>query len=207
MKYDQIYKNKNVWGDQPNEFLKKIYSRLNAGANFLDLGCGQGRDVLFMLLKGFKVTAIDSSPEGIKKVKELIHAKKLSSVNIDLFCEDIKNFNILKNKYDLINAFNSLQFIPKRNVLKIISNIKSNIKDGGYIIISCFTTSDPLYKKRNNNTHCFFEPRELKKIFSDFNIIEYKEETIKDKGHPCNPRPHTHGIVKMIAQKIKNIPK
>lgn len=207
MNYDQIYKNKNVWGNQPNELLKKIYKRLNAGANFLDLGCGQGRDALFMALKGFKVTAIDRSQEGIKKIKEFIQAKKLSPVNINLFCEDIRNFNIEKNKYNLINAFNSLQFIPKKDALKIIGNIKSSVKNNGYIIISCFTTSDPLYKKRNNHTHCFFKPQELKKIFSDFNIIKYKEEIIKDKGHPGNPEPHTHGVVKMIAQKIKNIPK
>jgi len=94
-----------------------------------------------------------------------------------------------------------------KQALELIDKMKTAIKNKGYVIISGFTIDDPLYKKRNNHTHCFFEPQELKKIFSDFNIIEYKEEIIKDKGHPGNPEPHTHGIVKMIAQKIKNIPK
>lgn len=203
MKYNQIYKNNNVWGNQPNELLQKIYSQLNTGANFLDLGCGQGRDSLFMLQKGFKVDAIDNSQEGINKIKEFIQANNLPIDNINLFCNDIKNFNITKNKYDITNAFNSLQFLSKKEALKIIEDIKCNIKNNGYVIISGFTVNDPLYKKMNNDGRCFFESQELRKIFSDFNIIEYKEDIIEDKGHPGSPEPHQHGVVKIIAQKNK----
>ena len=206
MKYNQIYKNKNVWGNQPNELLQKIYEHLKAGSYFLDLGCGQGRDSLFMLRKGFKVDAIDNSQEGINKIKKFVQSNNLPVVNINLFCSDIRNFNILKNKYDIINAFNSLQFLPKKEALKIIINIKSNIKNNGHVIISGFTTNDPLYKKMNNDKRCFFEPQELKKIFFDFHVIEYKEKIIEDKGHPGSPEPHQHGIVKIIAQKIKIAP-
>lgn len=49
MNYNKIYKNNsNVWGSKPNELLQKIYSQVDAGSEFLDLGCGQGRDSLFM---------------------------------------------------------------------------------------------------------------------------------------------------------------
>jgi len=207
MKYNQIYKNKNVWGEQPNELLQKIYRRLNTSTDFLDLGCGQGRDSLFMLKNGFRVDAVDNSQEGINKIKKFIKTNNLPVANINLFYSDVRNFNILKNKYDIINAFNSLQFLPKKEVQEMIENIKSNIKDKGYVIISGFTTYDPLYKKINNEKRCFFKPQELKNIFFDFHIIEYKEKIIEDKGHPGSPEPHQHGIVQLIAQKIKNSPK
>ncbi len=203
MKYNQIYKNNNTWGKHPNELLQKICNLFNIGANFLDLGCGQGRDSLFMLQKGFKVDAVDNSQKAIEQIKKSIQADSLPIANINLFCSDISSFDITKNKYDIINAYNSLQFLPKKEALKMIESIKSNIKDNGYVIISGFTTSDPFYKKINNDKRCFLGPQELRKIFSDFNVIEYKEEIIKDKGHPGSPEPHTHGIVKMIAQKTK----
>ncbi|MDD5043114.1 MAG: methyltransferase domain-containing protein [Patescibacteria group bacterium] len=203
MEYNQIYKNNNVWGRKPNELLKKIYNQLDTGSKFLDLGCGQGRDVLFMLREGFKVTAVDNSREGIKKIKESIRANNLPTDQINLFCDDIKNFNIQKNKYNIINAFNSLQFLPKKEALKIIERIKKNIKNKGYIIISGFTVDDPLYKKKTADKSCFFEPQELKNIFSDFNIIFYEEKSTTDEGHPGNPEPHTHDVVKIIARKIK----
>lgn len=203
MGYNQIYQNNNIWGKQPNELLQKIYNQLNAGANFLDLGCGQGRDSLFMLQKGFKVDAVDNVQEGINKIQNFIQINSLPVDNINLFYSDIRNFNIAKNKYDIINAFNSLQFLPKKTALKIIEDIKYNIKNNGYVIISGFTVDDPLYKKINNDKRCFFESQELRKIFSDFNIIKYKEDIIKDKGHPGSPEPHQHGVVKIIAQKNK----
>jgi cyclopropane fatty-acyl-phospholipid synthase-like methyltransferase len=149
MKYDKIYKNNNVWGRKPNELLQKINGQIDVGSEFLDLGCGQGRDSLFMLKKGFKVTAIDNSREGIKKIKESIRANNLSISDINLLCKDIKAFKIKKNKYTIINAFNSLQFILKKDVLKLIEKIKKSVKSRGYIIVSGFTVHDPFYNKMN----------------------------------------------------------
>lgn len=139
----------------PNELLQKICKQFNADAEFLDLGCGQGRDALFMLQKGFKVTAVDNSQEGIEKIKEVIKTNNLPLSHINLFCEDIKTFNIEKEKYVIINAFNSLQFLPKQDALKLIDKIKKNIKNKGYIIISSFTEDDPLYKKDVYSNRCF----------------------------------------------------
>lgn len=198
---DHSETNKSIEGIEPNELIQKIYHQFKANSYFLDLGCGKGRDSLFMLQNGYKVDAIDRSQENISKIEELIKINKLPSNNINLYCGDIRNFSISKNKYDIINAFNSLQFLPKRDALKIINDIKNNIKNEGYVIISSFTTSDPLYKKMSNNERCFFEPQELKNLFSDFNIIEYREQLIEDKGHPGSPLPHIHGMVRLIAQK------
>lgn len=202
MKYNQIYKNnENVWGSKPNELLQKIYGLVDVGLEFLDLGCGQGRDALFMLQNGFKVTAVDNSKEGIKKIREFVRTNNYPLSNINLFCEDIRTFDIEEDKYAVINAYNSLQFLPKKDALELIHKIKNAIKNKGYITISGFTVEDALYQKTSNDNHCFFEPQELKKIFSDFGIILYEEKTITDKGHQGKPEPHTHSVVKIIARK------
>jgi cyclopropane fatty-acyl-phospholipid synthase-like methyltransferase len=82
MKYDEIYQVKDVWGKEPNKLLQMIFTELEPGAEFLDLGCGQGRDSLFMWQKGFKVTAVDRSVEGLKSLVEavkIIHTTLKSS--------------------------------------------------------------------------------------------------------------------------------
>ncbi len=94
-----------------------------------------------------------------------------------------------------------MQFLSKKDGLKVINNIKKNIKINGYIIISGFTIFDFFYKNENLN-NCFFNKNELKEIFSEFNIIQYKEEIIEDKGHFGFNKPHKHAIVEIIAQKI-----
>lgn len=201
MSYDQLYKDNIVWGHQPNELLIQVFAMISDDIQFLDLGCGQGRDVLFMLANGFKVSGVDKSQEGLRQIKDLVKEKGIPIANLNLICEDIADFNIEENKFDIISAYNSLQFLPKDYALLVLESIKSNLKKNGYIIISAFTVDDPGYKKVGNTGHCFFNHGELREIFSDFNIILYKEEIVNDIGHPGSPNPHIHGVVKMLAQK------
>lgn len=200
MKYDTIYqKNKNVWGKQPNTLLQKIYTKVDGTAEFLDLGCGQGRDSLFMLQKGFSVTAVDNSKEGIKKIREDIKNNSLQADKISLFCEDIKDFKIKKNKFSIINVFNSLQFLSKTDALSVIDKIKDGLLSGGYIIISGFINSNNQLQN-NNQDRGYFEVGELKNLFSNFQIIIYEEKMINDLGHPGCLESHQHYVVKMVAR-------
>jgi tellurite methyltransferase len=59
MSYDNIYKfSKDVWGKEPNKLLQMIWQKVKPNSYFLDLGCGQGRDSIFMAKQGFKVVAV-----------------------------------------------------------------------------------------------------------------------------------------------------
>jgi tellurite methyltransferase len=201
MSYDQLYKNNIVWGHQPNELMTQVFGMISGNVQFLDLGCGQGRDILFMLANGFQVTGVDKSQEGLRQIQDVAKAKGMPTASLDLICEDIADFNIEENKFDIISAYNSLQFLPKDYALLVLESIKSNLKKNGYIIISAFTIDDPSYKTVGVHGRCYFGHGELKNIFSDLNIIMYEEKILNDSGHPGLPEPHIHGVVKIIAQK------
>lgn len=185
---------------EPNKLLLKIFSQEKIKGYFLDLGCGQGKDSLFMAENRFDVIAVDKSIDKIKKIEEYLINKEIKE-RISLFCQDIADFDIGKDKYQIINAFNSLQFLSKQNALDVIKKMKNGIKIGGYIIISAFTANDSLYQIPENQHKGFFELSELKNLFSDFNIDFYEESTIDDIGHLGFPEPHKHCVVKMIARK------
>lgn len=202
MEYDTLYKNNSaVWGEEPSGLLLMIFEKLKRGSSFLDLGCGQGRDCLFMLENGFEVVAVDSSASGLSSIKNKISEKGLPIEKIELVEGDMRDFEIEKDKFSVINAFNSLQFLPKKNALKLLEKIKTNLKVGGYFLIASFTTKDSFFEKSNPEKQCFFEENELKNIFHDFEIAAYEEKVVADAGHPGSPQPHEHGIVRMIARK------
>ena len=199
MNYNKIYKKtKDVWGRNLNKLLQIVWKKVESGCVFLDLGCGQGRDSLFMARKGFNVVAVDASTEGIDSLN--LAAKKYN-LDIRIACQDIKNFKIEKDNYTIINIFNTLHFLEKKDALKIIEKVKKNLKQGGFVAINDFTTQDPLFEKERNKTKGFFQPQELSKLFSNFSIVLYRESSVADPGHSGFEQSHCHQIVELIAQK------
>ena len=200
MKYNNIYKqNQKVWGKEPNKLLQMIWQKAEPNSYFLDLGCGQGRDSIFMAQQGFKVVAVDESKEAISQLKE--NAKK-ENLEIEAVCQSVTDFKITKDKFCIINAYNIFQFLNKEDVLKIIKEIKENLILGGFLVISSFTILDPSYNIDKNKDKGYFQPNELRDLFKDFEIVFYFEGEIEDKVHAGANLPHKHGVVRIIAKKI-----
>jgi cyclopropane fatty-acyl-phospholipid synthase-like methyltransferase len=199
MYYDSIYKEKkNFCGTKPTSLLMKVVKLLSAGGEFLDLGCGQGRDSFYMARKKFNVTAVDNSKVAIAQIKEKADRKKIK--NIQAICKNITKFEIEPSKFSLISIVGTLHFLKKSDSLKIISDVKKKILPEGFIIITAFTTNNPPSKRRKSQ----FKPEELKKLFSqpNFKIHFYLESVYADSGHVGQPKPHKHGKVGIVVQKI-----
>lgn len=200
MYYDNVYKkNKNFCGQKPSKLLVEIIKKSSEGKEALDLGCGQGRDSFYMARKKFNVIAVDNSKIAISQIKK--SAKQKNIKNIRTICKDIAKFKIAPNIFSLINCQNALQFLPKKYALRVIENIKKNILPGGFISIASFTQNNPPSKIRK----CHFKIGEMKKLFSgpNFKILHYFEGDFLDQGHVGQPKPHKHGIVKIVVRKIK----
>jgi len=69
--WDARYAEKGaLWGVEPNVFLAGIVADLEPGTA-LDLGCGQGRNALWLASRGFTVTGLDLSPVAIAQAKAI----------------------------------------------------------------------------------------------------------------------------------------
>lgn len=59
-----------VWGTEPNRFLADYAAGLTP-RRVLDLGCGQGRNAVWLATLGHRVTGIDQSPVAIEQARRL----------------------------------------------------------------------------------------------------------------------------------------
>ena len=59
-----------VWGTDPNRFLAECATGLTP-RRILDLGCGQGRNAVWLATQGHRVTGIDLSPVAIDQSRRL----------------------------------------------------------------------------------------------------------------------------------------
>ena len=176
-----------------------IYKKFKPASKTLDLGCGQGKDFLFLAQNGFIVHGVDKSSEAVQSVNHKIQEFSLDKASVEL--GDIRNYEIKKDYFDVIICHNVLNFVTKEEALKIINNIKEAIKPTGYVLMQVFTVDDPSFRKEKQLA-CYFEPQELGNIFSDFEIEEHFAGIIHDEAHQGFEAPHQHGIAKIVAKKI-----
>ena len=137
--FNEEYKKEECyWGKEPDKGVKLILKYKKSG-NVLDLGCGEGRNALFLAKNGFGVTGVDISEEGIKKYEEIV---KQNNLKVKGIIEDIRKFKF-NNKYDIIISNATLHFLKEKEVKDIIEKIKENTKKYGLNVISVFTEENP----------------------------------------------------------------
>ena len=130
---------KKFWGEKPARLVKKAANLLKEkgikGASCLDLGCGHGKNAIFLAELGFEVNAIDSSYLCIQEAKALSDLVKWK-------VRDIRKVQCENEKYDLVLLTGSLHCLTtKDEVEKVIETVKISTKVGGYNVISVFNDS------------------------------------------------------------------
>ena len=98
-----------------------------AGGHILDAGCGSGRDALFFINAGYRVTAFDASPPMAKKAGHLIG----QAVEVFTF----QQFHS-KDLFDGVWACASLLHVPLAELHLAIGNLAACTRDGGSIYMS-----------------------------------------------------------------------
>ncbi|WP_247948880.1 SAM-dependent methyltransferase TehB [Streptococcus gordonii] len=136
----------------------------------LDLGCGQGRNALFLEQLGFDVTAVDVNPLSLDNLASIIEAEDL---NMLAGTYDINSAN-LTQKYDFIVSTVVFMFLNHERVPEIIRNMQEQTNPGGYNLIVCAmdTESHPCHMPFSFT----FKEGELREYYKDWEFIKYNED-------------------------------
>jgi tellurite methyltransferase len=172
-------------GKEPNAFLKKHIHLLQKG-KALDIASGEGRNAVFLAQSGFDVDAVDISEKGLKKTQKLAREK---GVKINTFLVDLDQYQIEKERYDLIANF---YFLRRR----FIAKIKKGLKKGGKIIFETYLLEHrALGAEGPKQAKYFLKPNELLRLFKGFRILFYREGIFREGGRK-------KAVASLIAEKI-----
>lgn len=147
----------------------------------LDIGCGGGRDAIFLAKNRMNVIAIDHEPKVLKRSKTLAN---LSGANVKFKCCDIKKGGCLpEQQFDLITT---VRFLSRES----FDYIQQAIRPGGFVLFQTFTEGVEKFDSPKN-PNFILKAGELAQVFAGYNIIIDRIDTLND-GRP---------VASFLAQK------
>jgi|TARA_B100002003_G_C13913551_1_gene444499 tellurite methyltransferase len=197
--YDNLYSSeKIVFGSgRPSQLIEQLLDYTQSGT-VLDIGGGEGRNAIFLAEKGFDVTVIDISSEGIKKLNNLAKEKNL---DIETSIRDVIEDRIKKN-YDIMVSSFMLHHLDKAEALGLIGNMMQHTSPGGFNVIATFTKDGDFFRKKPDTKQFYPDLGQIKEIYKDWEIVTYAE--INSRAHATNKdgSPMFNISSQLIAKKI-----
>lgn len=161
---------------------------VKAGGRVLDAGCGSGRDSLYFVNKGYKVTAMDASEAMVDMASKLIDQKVLK-----LRFQDIC-FNY---EFDGIWACASLLHVNRKEIDEVFLRLsKSLSKDG--ILYASFKYGDAEVEREGRYFNCYDETA-IKSLIEKQPELEIVKVW---RSYDARPDKKDESWVSILARKI-----
>jgi 2-polyprenyl-3-methyl-5-hydroxy-6-metoxy-1,4-benzoquinol methylase len=120
-----------VWSGSPNAQLVAEVSGLTPGSA-LDVGCGEGGDVIWLARQGWRVTGADFSANGLARAAK--HAEEAGVADrTDWWQVDARSFAADGRSYDLVTT----HFLhpPDRGMVEVTSRLAEAVAPGGHLLV------------------------------------------------------------------------
>ena len=168
---------------QPQDYFNKKYqlspthSEILAAAPYLqggralDVGCGEGRNSLYLNQQGYQVDAWDVNPLSLQNLHEIITAESIE--HIDVQQRDLNADQSITGAYDFICCTVVMMFLEAKTVKPLIQQMQKATNINGYNLIVCaMDTSDIPAQPDFPFT---FKAGELSALYDGWNIVKYNE--------------------------------
>jgi len=179
-KWDEVYNSENVaWGKFTSTFLKEVIHMFPQGCKVLDLGCGNGRNLQYLVNNGYNAIGYEFSDIAISQAvtKNIKHK--------DLVKEE---WNI--GKFDAVIDFGFYHFYPTDKQKEYFHKLDSVLKQGGiYLNESARLVGSPF----KGDNPLGYKPPQLQvsdfDIFDNYYKVLFKEGELPPHGdwkeYPC----------------------
>jgi 2-polyprenyl-3-methyl-5-hydroxy-6-metoxy-1,4-benzoquinol methylase len=130
--WDERYSGpEKVWSGQPNPQLVAEVTKLTPGTA-LDVGCGEGGDVIWLAQQGWKVTGADFSANGLARAAR--HAEQAGVAGqVDFWQVDARAFAAEGRTFDLVTS----HFLhpPDGGMVEVTRRLTDAVAPGGHLLV------------------------------------------------------------------------
>lgn len=134
----------------------------------LEIGCGTGRDGLFMASLGCRLTAVDGSSSMVALTQKAFSKAGVKNAQALKVAFPLPPGHALfDERFDAVVSIAMIMHVPEREITLFAEQVSSLLKDKGLFICSFCSgrknsSGEPLYVNR--------DPEKIKKLFADQNL-------------------------------------
>lgn len=174
--------------------------------DILDVGCGFGRNCIYLAKHGFNLSGFDLSEHSVKQTLEKAKAQK---VKLGKFVvADMLAFPFEDNSFDAILAMNVISHTDHEGFKQILSEIKRVLRPGGEAYFTLGSKESYWFKNpkcpyvddytrirvedgpENGIPHFYIGDEDCFTLFNDFKIIDIRN--VRELTQYGNFSPHYH---------------
>jgi len=130
--WDERYSgDESIWSGKPNAQLVAEASKLTPGTA-LDVGCGEGGDVVWLAQQGWHVTGADFSANGLERAAK--HAEQAGVADhTDWWQVDARSFDAGGRQFDLVTT----HFLhpPDGGIVDVVRRLADAVAPGGHLLV------------------------------------------------------------------------
>jgi SAM-dependent methyltransferase len=219
--WDNDYQSyKHVWGDIPSElasfavdYLQQALPHMK-GVSILDIGCGYGRDALYLSQHiDCKILGIDSSKEAIEMALHNLSGN--TTGNIEFRCYSFTRLGLSGDKYDIVFMSNLYQLLKSPQRIELQEVVKGVLRPGGLLFLSTLSLNDPEHRGRGapiaGEVNSYMDGKYLhfctrEELESDFSYLDIKKLIEHEYYEPrANGETHHHISWLLAGENISNM--
>ena len=156
----------------PSSFLEPLAQRLPPDAFNLDVGCGSGRDLLWMKKRGFEVIGFERSPGLAELARENAWYEVIEA--------DFETYDFSTIMVDAVMIVGALVHIPHDRFREVFENITSALAENGSVLL---TLKEGEGSRRDSDGRIFYlwQDAEARELFDDlgFKICGFSKSVSK----------------------------
>jgi SAM-dependent methyltransferase len=112
----------------PASFLAPLVEVLSRGSAVLDVGCGSGRDLLWLKQRGYRVSGLERAT-GLADLAE-------EAVGCQIIRADFESYDFSALEADAILFIGALVHLPPPKLPIVLSNAMRALRPGGWVLVT-----------------------------------------------------------------------
>lgn len=141
------------------------------GGKALDIGCGRGRNTLYLAQHGYEVDAFDHNPNALQILNHILAEEGIESIRASV--RDLNQNSNFEGQYDVVVCTVVMMFLEPETVDVLLKEMQKVTKPGGInIIVSAMDTEK--YPMQPDFRFGFKEG-ELQQYYEGWEFLKYNE--------------------------------